>query len=60
MTKDAVNHRFRHLKAEALIIEKGREQGLDMKDMAFEGSLPKALNAVDVNGMDHARGEPRP
>ncbi|KAK0392422.1 hypothetical protein NLU13_1917 [Sarocladium strictum] len=49
MTKDALNHRFRHLKAEALIIEEGRKQGFDMRDLAFESSLPGTKSAVNIN-----------
>lgn len=47
MTPDALNHRFRHLRAEALIISKARQQGgFDMKDMKNDG-LPKTQGAVD-------------
>lgn len=55
MTGNALNHRFRHLKAEALIIDEGRKQGFDMKNLAFEGNLPATQSAVDINGMHHSR-----
>lgn len=40
MTENALNHRFRHLHAQALIIREARERGLDMKDMMGFDDLP--------------------
>jgi hypothetical protein len=55
MSEHALNHRFRHLNAEALIIQKGREQGFDMKNLGFEAQLPGTKNAVDTNGTGNLR-----
>jgi hypothetical protein len=48
MTKDALNHRFRTIRAEGAIIEEGRKQGFDMKDLGLN-DLPKTQNAVEKN-----------
>ncbi|KAI6782897.1 uncharacterized protein J7T54_002056 [Emericellopsis cladophorae] len=47
MTKDALNHRFRRLRAEAVIIAEARQQGLDMKNLDSSDSLPTAQKDVD-------------
>jgi hypothetical protein len=47
MSENALNHRFRRLRAEAVIIHEGRKQGIDMKALPFEGDLPATQGAVD-------------
>jgi hypothetical protein len=51
MTKDALNHRFRRLRAEALIITEARQQGLDMKNLDTGDSLPAAQRDIDKASM---------
>lgn len=47
MTPDALNHRFRKLRAEAVIVNEARSQGgYDMRDLPTE-NLPKTQQAVD-------------
>lgn len=49
MTENALNHRFRRLKTQTLIIRKAREQGFDIKDMTCnEAILPIAQDRVDI------------
>jgi hypothetical protein len=47
MTEDALNHRFRRLRAESTIIREARTEGLDMRDFIVSESLPKTINQVD-------------
>jgi hypothetical protein len=49
MTEDALNHRFRRLRAEAVIIAEARKEGYDMKDLKLDG-LPAAQNKIDKKG----------
>ncbi|KAG9255286.1 uncharacterized protein F5Z01DRAFT_635570 [Emericellopsis atlantica] len=51
LTKDALNHRFRRLRAEAVIIAEARQQGLDMKNLDSSDSLPTAQKDVDKSSM---------
>jgi hypothetical protein len=51
LTEPALNHRFRHIRAEALIIKEGRKLGFDMRSLPFEDTLPGTQGAVDRNGM---------
>jgi hypothetical protein len=46
MTEDALNHRFRILRAEAVIIREGRARGFDMKRLGID-DLPRTQGAVD-------------
>ncbi|KAI9158720.1 hypothetical protein HJFPF1_06718 [Paramyrothecium foliicola] len=47
MSEHALNHRWRHLKAQATIIRKARDQHLDMKDLVVdEKQLPATQDAV--------------
>lgn len=48
MTEDALNHRFRRLRAESTIVREGRAAGLDMRDLPVVDSLPKAQREVDT------------
>ncbi|KHN94606.1 uncharacterized protein MAM_07512 [Metarhizium album ARSEF 1941] len=47
MTEHALNHRFRRLKTQALIIRQGRTHGFDMKHLVVEDNMPAAQDAVD-------------
>ncbi|KOS19767.1 hypothetical protein ESCO_000575 [Escovopsis weberi] len=48
MTEHALNHRFRRLRAQAVIIREGRKTGLDIKDMIADGDkLPSTQDAID-------------
>lgn len=49
MTEAALDHRFRPVRAEAIIISEARKQGLDMKDMKLGDDLPKTQGSVDIN-----------
>ena len=49
MTDDALNHRFRRLRAESTIIRAARPEGLDMRDLPVSEALPKAIGAVEKN-----------
>lgn len=52
MTEHALNHRFRRLRAQAIIVREGRQQGFDMRDMFVEeGSLPTTQESVDKQSM---------
>ncbi|CEJ81230.1 hypothetical protein VHEMI01370 [[Torrubiella] hemipterigena] len=52
MTENALNHRFRRLKTQTLIIRKAREQGFDIKDMTCnEAILPIAQDRVDIENI---------
>ncbi|KAM3526500.1 hypothetical protein NHJ13051_003439 [Beauveria bassiana] len=48
MTEHALNHRFRHIRAQTEIIMEGRKLNLDVKNLTTdESSLPKTVGAVD-------------
>ncbi|KAJ3495846.1 hypothetical protein NLG97_g3090 [Lecanicillium saksenae] len=48
MTEHALNHRFRHIRAQIEIIWAGRDAKLDMKHLIVDESvLPKTVAAVD-------------
>lgn len=51
MTEHALNHRFRRLRAQCVIVREGRRQGFDMKDMRQDGDLPATQEAVAKNSM---------
>ncbi|KAI5461198.1 hypothetical protein BGZ63DRAFT_404092 [Mariannaea sp. PMI_226] len=52
MTDHALNHRFRRLRAQAVIIQAGREYGLDMKDLSTDdNALPKTQDAIDKHNI---------
>lgn len=48
ITEDALNYRFRRLRAEAVIIRHGRDTGFDMKHLSVE-DLPKTQATVEKN-----------
>ncbi|KAG6000805.1 hypothetical protein E4U21_005003 [Claviceps maximensis] len=48
MSEHALNHRFRKIRAQSLVIKLGRERGFDMRDLcADETQLPLTQEAVD-------------
>ena len=48
MTEHALNHRFRHIRAQIEIIWAGRDAKLDMRHLIVDESvLPKTVAAVD-------------
>lgn len=50
MTEHALNHRFRHIRAQTKIIQVARDSSLDVKNLtADESALPKTVGAVDVD-----------
>lgn len=52
MTEHALNHRFRRVRAQALVIQEGRKAGFDIKDLATEEKvLPVTQESVDKNSM---------
>lgn len=51
MSEHALNHRFRRLRAQAVIIREGRKEGFDMKDIIPDGDLPVTQEAVEKNSM---------
>lgn len=53
MTEHALNHRFRRLRAQAVIIREGRAQGFDMRNLLVEDNMPTAQDAVDRNSTAH-------
>ncbi|KAM4056077.1 hypothetical protein HRG_002999 [Hirsutella rhossiliensis] len=60
MTEHALNHRFRRLRAQALIIHEARAAGLDMKDMMAPDDLPNTKEAVDKNNIAKYFGQSTP
>lgn len=47
MTEHALNHRFRKIRAQALLIKEGRMAGFDMKHLAVEeNELPSTKESV--------------
>ncbi|CAI6100395.1 hypothetical protein V2G26_008255 [Clonostachys chloroleuca] len=59
MTEDALNHRFRRLRAEAVIIRHGRDAGFDMKHLSVE-DLPKTQATVQKNNISQYFGQSTP
>ena len=49
MTEHALNHRFRRLRAQVVIVREARKMGLDMKHMNEEGQLPAKQESVQKN-----------
>ncbi|KAM3512810.1 hypothetical protein MY11210_003515 [Beauveria gryllotalpidicola] len=48
MTEHALNHRFRHIRAQTEVILEGRKVNLDIKNLTTDESfLPKTVGAVD-------------
>ncbi|KAM3427602.1 hypothetical protein NHJ13734_008922 [Beauveria thailandica] len=48
MAEHALNHRFRHVRAQTEVILKGRKANLDVKNLTTDkSSLPKTVGAVD-------------
>ncbi|KAG5975718.1 hypothetical protein E4U55_007593 [Claviceps digitariae] len=48
MSEHALNHRFRKIRAQSLVIKLGRERGFDMRDLCVdENKLPSTQEAVD-------------
>lgn len=48
MTDYALNHRFRRIRTQAVIIKEARSQGLDLKELSVdENVLPDKQGAVD-------------
>lgn len=51
MTEHALNHRFRRLKAQVIIVREGRSKRLDPKNLLADGELPATIDAVDTKSM---------
>lgn len=51
MTEHALNHRFRRLRAQVVIVREGRGKGLDPKNICADGDLPGTIDAVDTKSM---------
>lgn len=49
MSEHALNHRFRRVRAQVLIIQEGRKSGRDMKDLDVGEHLPTTKDAVETN-----------
>ncbi|KAK5993243.1 hypothetical protein PT974_06672 [Cladobotryum mycophilum] len=47
ITEHALNHRFRRLRSQSLIIREARRVGLDMKNLMGEADLPATQEGVD-------------
>ncbi|KAL6891018.1 hypothetical protein HDV57DRAFT_513488 [Trichoderma longibrachiatum] len=60
MSEHALNHRFRRLRAQAVIIREGRKEGFDMKDIIPDGDLPVTQEAVEKNNIAKYFGESTP
>ncbi|PTB62845.1 hypothetical protein BBK36DRAFT_1172137 [Trichoderma citrinoviride] len=60
MSEHALNHRFRRLRAQAIIVREGRKEGFDMKDMIPDGDLPATQEAVEKNNIAKYFGESTP
>uniref|UniRef100_A0A0B7JRE6 Uncharacterized protein n=1 Tax=Bionectria ochroleuca TaxID=29856 RepID=A0A0B7JRE6_BIOOC len=59
ITEDALNYRFRRLRAEAVIIRYGRDTGFDMKHLSVE-DLPKTQATVEKNNISQHLGQSTP
>lgn len=55
MTADALKHRFRRFRAEAIIITEARKQNLDMKELKTGNELPATQGAVDTKSTSSSR-----
>ncbi|KAM0475355.1 hypothetical protein ACHAPX_007109 [Trichoderma viride] len=51
MTEHALNHRFRRLRAQVVIVREGRGKGLDPKKIRADGDLPGTIDAVDTKNI---------
>ncbi|KAM0255233.1 hypothetical protein ACHAQJ_005997 [Trichoderma viride] len=51
MSEHALNHRFRRLRAQSVVIREGRNQGLDPKNIIQDGDLPATQEAVEKNNI---------
>ncbi|KAF4509667.1 hypothetical protein G6O67_003813 [Ophiocordyceps sinensis] len=60
MTEHALNHRFRRLRAQALIVHEARRVGLDIKEMMAPDDLPNTKEAVDKNNIAKYFGQSTP
>ncbi|KAH0493830.1 hypothetical protein TgHK011_000478 [Trichoderma gracile] len=60
MSEHALNHRFRRLRAQAVIVREGRKAGFDMKDMIPDGDLPVTQEAVEKKNIAKYFGESTP
>ncbi|RDA86564.1 hypothetical protein CP532_6010 [Ophiocordyceps camponoti-leonardi (nom. inval.)] len=47
VSENAINHRFRPIRAQATIIREARAQGLDIKDLLSQDELPATQDAID-------------
>ncbi|RDA94407.1 hypothetical protein CP533_2229 [Ophiocordyceps camponoti-saundersi (nom. inval.)] len=47
VSENAINHRFRPIRAQASIVRQARGQGIDIKDMLSQEQLPTTLDAID-------------
>ncbi|KAF7546460.1 hypothetical protein G7046_g9291 [Stylonectria norvegica] len=61
MSEHALNHRFRRLRAQAIIVRDGRALGFDMKDLVTEdNALPKTQETVEKNNIAKYFGQSTP
>ncbi|KAL7931116.1 hypothetical protein V8C35DRAFT_310396 [Trichoderma chlorosporum] len=60
MTEHALNHRFRRLRAQSVIIRQGRDQGFDIKYMRQDADLPATKEAVEKNNIAKYFGQSTP
>lgn len=51
MTEHALNHRFRRLRAQVVIVREGRGKGLDPKNICADADLPGTIDTVDTKSM---------
>ncbi|RFU73663.1 hypothetical protein TARUN_8586 [Trichoderma arundinaceum] len=51
MTEHALNHRFRRLRAQSVIVREGLKQGYDPKYLNPDGNLPATQEAVEKNNI---------
>ncbi|GFP55225.1 hypothetical protein TASIC1_0005008300 [Trichoderma asperellum] len=57
MTEHALNHRFRRLKAQVVIVREGRSKGFDPKNICADGDLPNTIDAVDTKNIARYFGQ---
>ncbi|KKP00466.1 hypothetical protein THAR02_07438 [Trichoderma harzianum] len=60
MTEHALNHRFRRLRAQSVIIREGRNQGFDPKNICPDGDLPATQEAVEKKNIAKYFGQSTP
>ncbi|KAL7949114.1 hypothetical protein V8C42DRAFT_313334 [Trichoderma barbatum] len=60
MTEHALNHRFRRLRAQCVIVREGRNQGFDPKNMCQDGDLPATQEAVEKKNIAKYFGQSTP